>query len=50
MIALISLFERILSRRAFSTLIILPLNGKIAWKWRSRPCLAEPPAESPSTI
>src|SRR5512140_117535 len=50
MSALISLLERILSRRARSVFMILPRNGKIAWKWRSRPCLAEPPAESPSTI
>ena len=28
---------------------ILPLSGKIAWNLRSRPCMAEPPAESPST-
>ena len=41
--------ERILSRRAFSTFRILPRSGRIAWKRRSRPCLAEPPAESPST-
>src|SRR5215217_4177587 len=34
---------------AFSTFRILPFNGRIAWKLRSRPCLAVPPAESPST-
>ena len=28
--------------RAFSTLRILPLSGRIAWNRRSRPCLAEP--------
>ncbi len=39
----------ILSKRAFSTLSIFPLRGRIAWFFRSRPCLAEPPAESPST-
>ena len=39
----------ILSLGAFSTLSILPFKGRIAWKRRSRPCLAEPPAESPST-
>src|SRR4026208_1154773 len=39
----------ILSKRAFSTFRILPLSGRMAWKRRSRPCLAEPPAESPST-
>ncbi len=38
-----------LSKRAFSTFNILPFSGKIAWFLRSRPCLAEPPAESPST-
>ena len=41
---------RTLSRRAFSTLSILPNMGRMAWKRRSRPCLAEPPAESPSTM
>ena len=30
-------------------LITLPRSGKIAWNLRSRPNLAEPPAESPST-
>src|SRR5260370_1251099 len=39
----------ILSKRAFSTLRIFPLSGRIACVRRSRPCLAEPPAESPST-
>ena len=39
----------ILSKRAFSTFKILPFKGRIAWVRRSRPCLAEPPAESPST-
>ena len=34
---------------AFSVFNTLPRNGKIAWNLRSRPCLAEPPAESPST-
>ena len=29
---------------------ILPRNGRIAWVARSRACLAEPPAESPSTM
>ena len=46
----ISLFCSTLSRRAFSTLISLPRIGRIAWNFRSRPCLAEPPAESPSTM
>ncbi len=47
--ALISTFASILSSLAFSTLIIFPRKGKIAWKRRSLPCLAEPPALSPST-
>ena len=33
----------------FSTFRILPLSGKIAWKFLSLPPLAVPPAESPST-
>src|SRR5437764_279780 len=40
----------ILSKRARSTFRILPRNGRIAWLARLRPCLAEPPAESPSTM
>src|SRR5919197_156466 len=40
----------IFSKRAFSTFRILPRSGRIAWLRRSRPCLAEPPAESPSTM
>src|SRR5699024_11589070 len=47
---LTSLLDKILSNRAFSTVKIFPRNGKIAWKCRSRPDLADPPAESPSTI
>src|SRR6266581_1894587 len=35
--------------RDFSTLRILPRSGSTACVLRSRPCLAEPPAESPST-
>lgn len=34
---------------AFAVFKTLPRSGKIAWNLRSRPCLAEPPAESPST-
>ena len=49
MSAWISLFERTLSILFFSTLMIFPRSGRIAWMFRSRPCLAEPPAESPST-
>ena len=36
--------------RAFSTLMILPRIGRIAWNIESRPDFAEPPAESPSTM
>jgi hypothetical protein len=36
--------------RAFSTLRILPRIGRIAWVIGLRPPLAEPPAESPSTM
>ncbi len=49
MIVRISSLESTLSKRAFSTLMILPRSGRMAWKSRLRPCLAEPPAESPST-
>src|ERR1700740_874917 len=42
--------ESILSMRARSTLRILPRSGSTAWNSRLRPCLAEPPAESPSTM
>ena len=38
------------SNRARSTFRILPFSGRIAWNLRSRPCLAEPPALSPSTM
>src|ERR1700758_1235806 len=40
----------ILSKRARSTLRILPRSGRIAWNSRLRPILALPPAESPSTM
>ena len=40
----------IFSTLAFSTFRILPRRGRMAWVVRSRPCLAEPPAESPSTM
>src|SRR6202521_5284014 len=46
----ISSLPSILSNRAFSTFRILPLSGRMAWNRRSRPCLAEPPADSPSTM
>src|SRR6266436_1979996 len=42
--------ESILSKRARSTLRIFPRSGRTAWNSRLRPCLAEPPAESPSTM
>ena len=48
--AWISVFWSTLSIRAFSTLRILPRSGSTACVERSRPCLAEPPAESPSTM
>ena len=38
------------SNRARSTFRILPFSGRMAWCLRSRPCLAEPPALSPSTM
>ena len=46
----ISLLFKILSRRAFSTLSTFPRSGSTAWIIRSRPCFAEPPALSPSTM
>ena len=49
-IVLISSCASIFSSRAFSTLRIFPFNGRIAWMFLSRPLLAEPPAESPSTM
>src|SRR3982751_3129051 len=48
--AWISVFWSTLSMRDFSTLRILPRSGSTACVERSRPCLAEPPAESPSTM
>ena len=48
--AWISVFWSTLSMRDFSTLRILPRSGSTACVDRSRPCLAEPPAESPSTM
>src|SRR6476620_10757707 len=49
-IAWISVFESTLLMRFFSLLMIFPRRGRIAWYVRSRPVLAEPPAESPSTM
>src|SRR5215831_7783246 len=45
-----SVFFSTRSMRAFSTLMILPRIGRIAWNMESRHDLAEPPAESPSTM
>ena len=42
--------DSILSVRTRSTLRILPRSGSTAWNSRLRPCLALPPAESPSTM
>ena len=44
-----SVFLSTRSMRDFSTLMILPRIGRIAWNCGSLPPLAEPPAESPST-
>lgn len=41
----ISSLARTLSMDCFSTEIILPRNGKIAWNFRLRPVLALPPAD-----
>ena len=46
----ISALPRALSRRARSTFRILPRSGRMACVSGLRPCLAEPPAESPSTM
>ncbi len=43
-------FPASLSLVAEATLRILPRNGSTAWISRLRACLAEPPAESPSTM
>src|SRR5919106_1765052 len=48
--AWISLFSRVLCRRAFSTLRILPRIGRTAWYAGSRAWMAGPAAESPSTM
>ena len=49
-IALISAFPSIRSSLAFSTFNIFPLSGRIACVARLLADLAEPPAESPSTM
>ena len=48
--AFISLKASILSMVVLSTFKILPLSGRMACVLLSRPCLPEPPAESPSTM
>ena len=48
--AWISLFLSIRSRRARSTLRILPRMGRMAWVVGLRAWVDEPPAESPSTM
>ena len=45
----ISLELRTRSNRARSVLIIFPRRGRMAWVRLSRPCFADPPADSPST-
>ena len=50
MSACTSLLASALSRRARSTLRILPRIGRMAWVSGLRPRTAEPPAESPSTM
>ena len=44
-----SLFSSTFASVALSVFRTLPRSGRIAWRARSRPCFAEPPAESPST-
>ena len=45
-----SLFSSTFASDALSVFSTLPRSGRIAWRARSRPCFAEPPAESPSTM
>ena len=47
---LISALAKTLSMLAFSTFKILPRMGRIAWYIRFLAILADPPAESPSTM
>ena len=46
----ISSLLKTLSSLAFWTFITFPFNGRTACVFLSLPCLAEPPADSPSTI
>ena len=45
-----SLFSSTFASDALSVFSTLPRSGRIAWRLRSRPCFADPPAESPSTM
>ncbi len=45
-----SLFSSTFASDALSVFNTLPRSGRIAWRARSRPCFADPPAESPSTM
>src|SRR5918999_1125474 len=45
-----SLFSRTLASVIPSVFITFPRSGRIACFARSRPCFADPPAESPSTM
>ena len=44
-----SLFSSTFAVDTPSVFSTLPRSGRIAWRARSRPCFADPPAESPST-
>ena len=50
MMSFSSLFDSTLLVDACSAFSTLPRSGRIAWNSRLRPCFAEPPAESPSTM
>src|SRR3954467_6767660 len=45
-----SLFSSTLASEALSVFSTLPRSGRIACRARARPCFAQPPAESPSTM
>ena len=45
-----SLLSRTFASEALSTFSTFPRSGRTACRLRSRACLAEPPAESPSTM
>src|SRR5256885_13415290 len=44
-----SLFSRTFASDTLSVFSTLPRSGRIAWRARSRPRFADPPAETPST-